>query len=69
MQLLGDRRRRLEALDRQVRLRRDRLHAAQQVGGVLLFRQHGLQVVEPRFELADLRPELRQLLRGRAAPC
>ena len=67
VQLLGDDRRRLEALDRQVRLRRHRLHPAQQVGRVLLFGQHRPQVVEPSFELVDLRAELRQLLRRRLA--
>ena len=67
VQLLGDDRRRLEALDRQVGLRRHRLHPAQQVRRVLLVGQHGLQAVEPRLQVGDLRSELGELLRRREA--
>ncbi len=48
-------------------LRRHRLHAAQQIGRVLLFRQHRAQVREARFEVLHLGAELGQLLRRREA--
>jgi hypothetical protein len=63
VQLFGDRRRRLEALDDHVRLSRDGLHAVQQVGGVFLLRQDCLQIRQPPFQIGDLRAELRQLPR------
>jgi len=63
VQLFGDRRRRLEALDGHVRLRGHRLHAVQQVGGVLLFGQDRLEVGKAPFEVGHLRAELRQFLR------
>ena len=61
------RRLRREALNRQVRLRRQPLDPAQDVGDVLLLRQHRAQVLEPLLELGDLRLELRQPARGRDA--
>src|SRR5206468_5879821 len=64
VQLFGNRGPRLEALDREIRLRGDRLHSAQQVGRVFLFRQNGFQADEPRFELRNLTLEFRQLPRG-----
>ena len=64
MQLPGDRRSRLEAPDRQVRLRCQRLNATKQIRHVLLLRQHRLETLEPCFELGDLLSELVQLIRG-----
>ena len=62
VELFGDNRRRLEGFDHQIGLRRDGLHAAQQIGRVLFFRQHRAQVVEPRLEVVDFRFKRRQLL-------
>ena len=55
---------RLEALDGHVRLRRDRLHAIQEIGRVLFFGQNRLQIRQPPFESVTCCAELRQLLRG-----
>jgi hypothetical protein len=63
VQLLGDRGARLEGLDFQIGSRRLDLHAAKKIGDVLLVGQHGLEVVEPRFEIGDLAAEFRQLPR------
>ena len=41
-----------EAEDGQVRLHRERLHAAEQVAGIALARQNRLEHFEPRLELA-----------------
>ena len=60
-------RRRREAQNRQVRLRRQPLDPAQHVGHVLLLRQHVAQALEPVLELGDLRLELRQPARRRDA--
>ena len=61
------RRLRREPLDRQVRLRRQPLDAAQDVGDVLLLGQHLLERVEPMLEVGDLRLEFRQPPRRRDA--
>ena len=45
MQLLGRRAHGLESLDRQVRLRGQRLNASEEIGHVFLLRQYRFQVV------------------------
>ena len=65
---LAMRRARLEGLDFQIRSRRLDLHAAKQIGDASFSSgRHGLEVVEPRFEIGDLAAEFRQFPR-RALP-
>src|SRR5262249_30094642 len=59
--------RRREAQQRQVRLRRQALQAAQRVGDVLLLRQDVAQRLEAVLEIGDLCLEFRQAARRRDA--
>jgi len=56
---------RAEGPHHQVRLRRQRLHAAEHLADITLFRQLRLQHFEPAFEIGHLGLELRQLRRNR----
>ena len=68
VQRLLDGGQRRESLNRQVRLRRQPLDAAQDVGDVLFLRQDLLEVLEPQLELGHLRLEFREPPGGRDTP-
>src|SRR5690606_18338867 len=61
------RRLRREALNREVRLRREALYPPEDLGDVLLFGQHRLEALEPGLQLVDLGLKLGQPARGREA--